>query len=135
VISFAPSQVEAPLGSAFTLTLQVDNAADLAAIEAQIKYDPAVVRMNAATAADLLQRGGTQLTPARNVQEASGDATVTLSRPPNATGVSGSGGLVTITFLALAKGQTVVSVPRVALRSAAGVSAEAAGQPVTVTVK
>jgi general secretion pathway protein D len=134
-ISFSPSQMQAQQGSTFVVTVRADGVTNLQSIESQIKFDPKVLHVNSITAGDLLQQNGLTLTPQRNILNDSGDASATLTRDSAKGGVSGSGGLLTITFQAVGAGQTLVTMPKTVLRDGSGAEMTAGTAPLSVTVK
>jgi general secretion pathway protein D len=134
-VSFAPTRLDAQMGSSFTADIRADGAANLQSFESQIKFDPKILKVNSITAGDLLQQNGVQLVPQRNILNDSGDASATLVREAAKGAVNGSGTLLTITFQAVGKGQTTVVMPKTLLRDSAGGSTNVGGSPLTVTVK
>ncbi len=134
-ISFSPAQLDAQSGSSFTVSVRADSVTNLQSIESQIKFDPKVLKINSIVAGDLLQQNGLTLTPSKNILNDTGDASASLARDPAKGGVNGSGALLTVTFQAVGKGQTVVIMPRTVLHDAAGATVNAGSGPLTVTVK
>ncbi len=134
-ISFAPAQLDAQAGSSFTVSVRADGVTNLQSFESQIKFDPKVLKINSITAGDLLQQNGVSLVPQRNILNDSGDASATLARDPAKGGVNGSGSLLTVTFQAVGKGQTIVIIPKTVLHDSAGAAVNAGSGPLTVTVK
>ena len=102
-----------------SVTLRVENASDLNSVAAQLKFDPKMLRINSIVPGDLIQQTGPPLTPSQNIMNDSGDANVSVSRGAG-PGVSGSGGLFTITFQTVARGATTVTVPPLTLKSTPG---------------
>ena len=120
VVSFLPAQVDTPLSSAASVTLRVSNITDLNALTAQLRFDPKVVRITNVVAADLIQQTGPPLSPSKNILNDTGEALISLSRDPNGPGASGTGGLFTITFQAVGRGTTTVSMPQFMLKNTPG---------------
>ena len=95
--------MEATTGGNITVSLVLENAADLAAAPMQIKFDPKVLRMNDVVKGDLLGTDAQQVIFTKNITErhrATPPSTSTAC--PAAARVSGSGTLVTLTFQAVA---------------------------------
>ncbi len=117
-LSFQPGAVQVSREGSFTLSLQLDGAADLYSLSPlQIKYDPAQVRLNEAAAGDLLTRDGVKVTKQQDIRNDSGEATVTLTRLPGAKGVTGSGIVATLSFSAIGKGSGTVSITGASLKN------------------
>jgi hypothetical protein len=135
-LSFSPGRVQvAPEGS-FTLTLQLDGASDLySASPLQIKFDPAQVRLNDAAAGDLLTRDGVKVTKQQDIRNDAGEATITFTRLPGASGVSGSGALATLSFSAIGRGTGTVSITGASLKNSRTEAAPVALASVPVTVQ
>jgi Cohesin domain len=130
-----PSQLEMQLNSATTVTLRAENITDLNSVMAQLKFDPAVLRINTVTAGDLVQQTGPPLTPSMNILNESGDATVVVARDPAAPGVSGSGGLITISFQAVGRGTTTVALQQLTLKTTPGQPVATNTPSLTVNVR
>ena len=117
-MSFQPGAVRVSPEGSFTLSLQLDGAADLYSVSAlQIKFDPAQVRLNEVAAGDLLTRDGVKVTKEQDIRNDSGEATVALTRLPGAKGVSGAGVVATLSFSALTKGSSTVSITGASLKN------------------
>ena len=102
------------------VSVQVNNASDLAAVQMALKYDPKILRINNVAGGDLIRRNGPDLVPSRNVLNDSGDATIGIARDPSSGGTSGSGTVLTITFQAVGKGPTTLTVPRLSMSGTTG---------------
>jgi general secretion pathway protein D len=137
-ISFAPATTEAQLNSTVTISLAGDNISNVASVAAQLRYDPRILRINNIVAGDLAQKGlapGATLEPSKNILNDTGQADMSIIRGP-AGGISGAGGLFTVVFQAVGRGDTTVAVSAVSLT---GVNGQAMGAstpaPLAVSVK
>jgi hypothetical protein len=137
-ISFAPALTEAQLNSTVTVTLAGDNISNLASVAAQLRYDPRILRINNIVAGDLSRKGlapGAPLEPSKNILNDSGQADMSISRGA-AGAVSGAGGLFTVVFQAVGRGDTTVAVSAVSLTGANGQAMGAnTPPPLAVSVK
>ena len=121
-LSFVPPAVQAQLSAQVVVGLQVDNATDLAAVPVKVRWDPKILRLNQATPAGLMaQPGGNP--PSLDIRNDAGEASVEISR---SAGVNGSGLLMQLTFTAVGKGTTNLSVTELGLR-------DSQKKPITVT--
>ncbi|MEP6714574.1 MAG: secretin N-terminal domain-containing protein [Terriglobia bacterium] len=119
-ISFLPGDtVNTQLSQAVTVTMYAENVADMVAATAHLQYDPRILRINNIMAGDLPQKNGAALTPAKNILNDSGQADMSITRGPEG-GVSGAGGLFSIVFQAVGRGNTTVNVSGVSLSSSTG---------------
>jgi general secretion pathway protein D len=116
-VVFAPARLETQLSSAVTVTLMVENASDLFSAPLNIKFDPKVLRLNDIVRGNLLASDGQQVVFTKNILNDTGDATVNLNRFAGTGGITGSGNLVTLSFQAVGKGTTTVSIPQLTLRN------------------
>ncbi len=133
-LSFQPGVVQVAPNAPFTLTVQADNLTDASSVSPlQIKYDPAQLRLNEVGAGDLLSRDGVRVTVAKDIRNDTGDATLTLTR--DSGGVSGSGGLATLSFTALARGTGAVTITGASLKNSQSQPVPAALSSVSVTVQ
>lgn len=117
-IVFLPPVINTTQGTTITVTLQAENVSDLfSASPVKIKFDNSKLRLNDIVQGELLSREEQRVTVTRDVRNDSGEASVTLTRLPGATGVSGSGALATFTFSALGKGATAITVTDLGLKN------------------
>ena len=110
-INFAPGAVVTKVDGTFTVTIAANNASDLASAPLQLKFDQRLLRLVDITRGNLLSQDGQQVVFTRNIMNDSGNATINLNRFPGTGGVSGSGALVTLTFQAIGKGATTLTLP------------------------
>lgn len=122
-------------GAPLTLNLQIDNAADLFGAPMRLKWDPKVLRLNDVSRGALLASDGQQPIFTRNIRNDEGEAVVVLNRAAGAPGVNGSGTLLTLTFQAVGKGSTAVSVLDLSLRNAQMQPVPAQPAPAMVNVE
>jgi general secretion pathway protein D len=134
-VLFLPSQLEMQVNSSMNVTLRAENVSDLASVLAQLKFDPAVLKIINVTSGDLVQQTGPALTPSKNILNDTGDATVSVVRDPDAPGVNGSGGLITISFQAVGRGTTTVALQQFMLKTTAGQPVATNTPSLTVNVR
>jgi Rieske Fe-S protein len=120
-IRFNPPTIQASTGATVQVTIQVENVKDLlSAAPLKIKYDPAQLRLNDMGPGELMTRDGTRVTAVKDIRNDNGEASLTLARPPGSGGVSGSGALAVLNFVAVGKGTSKVTVVDSTLKSAVG---------------
>jgi general secretion pathway protein D len=133
-LSFALAPMEVAAGSPVTARVQIENAADVfSASPIKIKYDPAKLRLNDVVPGELFSRDGVRVTSEKDIRNDSGEATLTVSRMPGSAGVSGSGTLVTLSFIAVGKGDAVVTLTDAGLKNSQ--QQPLAVPPAEITVK
>jgi general secretion pathway protein D len=135
-VTFVPGNIDTELSSAVTVTLYGDNITDMVSAAAQLKYDPRILRINNIVAGELPQRNTAPMEPSKNILNDSGQADMSVSRGPNEGGISGAGGLFTVVFQAVGRGNTNVSVGSLSLNASTGQPINAtAPAPLVVNVK
>jgi general secretion pathway protein D len=134
-VSFTPAQPDVPVGSTIPVNVQVSNVNDLAALQMTMKFDPKVLHINTLMSGDLIKRNGPDLVPSRNVLNDTGDAAIGIARDPSSGGVSGSGGVITIVFQAVAKGTTTITIPQFTMTGSTGQPIVAAPPNLTINVR
>jgi general secretion pathway protein D len=134
-VTFLPSQVDVQLGGSFSVNLMLDNGTEVFSAPMQIKFDPKILRLDDVTQGNLLSSDGQQVIFTKNILNDTGDATVNLSRFPGASGVTGSGVLVTLSFQAIARGSSTVAVPGFTVRNAQSQPVVSGTPQLAVTVR
>lgn len=123
------------MGEPFTVSLMLDNAADVSAAPIQIVFDPKMLKLNDVTQGDLLSQGGTVATLTKNIQNDAGAAAIQLSRPPDKPGVNGNGTLLNFSFSPVMAGISQITAPNIAVRNSQGTTAATGSPQLTVHVK
>jgi general secretion pathway protein D len=114
----------------------VENVSDLLTVPLRLQFDPKVLRLNDVTAGNLLTSDGKQLLPmSKNILNDTGEALMTVSRAPDAGGISGSGVLMTFVFQAAGRGTATVSLPDFAMRDSKLQPISGAPPQLTITVR
>jgi general secretion pathway protein D len=134
-LSLVTPAAQVALSAPVVVTLQADNMTDLTAVPIKIKWDPKILRLNQATAGSLLSQGAGMNAPTLDIRNDSGDATIEMSRITGAAGASGSGPLIQLTFMAVGKGPTTVTVTEVNLRNSKQQPINVTAPSVTITVQ
>jgi general secretion pathway protein D len=135
-ITFAPATLQIAAGNPAVVSVQVENASDLfSGSPIRIKYDPAVLRLNEIAPGDLFTKDGVKVTSEKDIRNDTGDATLTVSRLPGSAGISGTGAIETLNFVAVGKGTTKVSVIELGLKNSKGEAMTVKPAELTVQVQ
>lgn len=134
-LSFAPIAAPVSLSAPVVVTLQADDVSDLAAAPVKIKWDPKILRLNQAVPGTLFGQAGSVNAPSLDIRNDAGEATIDMSRRTGSGGVSGSGPLVQLTFMAIGKGSTTITVTEANLKDSKQQAITVAAPTVTVTVQ
>ncbi len=133
-LAVVPPSMNQPVGSTFQVALTIANAHDLYSVPVQLHFDPKVLSLVNVDVGELLGRDG-QAPALVHRDEGNGNVTLSASRPPNAPGVTGQGTVATLTFKALAAGDTPIALTRIGAKDSKQNSLPAVGSPATVHVK
>jgi general secretion pathway protein D len=117
-VVFLPGSVSVGPNTPFTVNVELNGAADAFAITPlRVKWDPAVLRLTDITPGDLLSRSGGTVSSIKDVRNDAGEATLNVSRAAGGTGVSGSGPVAILNFVAVARGMGAVTITEMGLKN------------------
>ncbi|MGI4829575.1 MAG: cohesin domain-containing protein [Janthinobacterium lividum] len=133
-LSVSPSSSQPAVGSTFQVAVVAANAHDLFEVPLQMRFDPRVLSLVNVDSGDLLARDGQPVALVHR-DEGNGTVTVSASRPPQTPGVTGGGVICTLTFKALATGDSPLSLVRIGAKDSKGTSMPAVGTQGVVHVK
>ena len=129
-----PQVMRQSVGSTFQVAVSTSNAHDLFTVPLQLKFDPRVLSLVDVDSGELLNRDG-QAVAVVHREEGSGLVAISASRPPKTAGVNGQGTVFTITFKALAAGDSPLSLVKIGAQDSKQVSLPAFSIPGLVHVK
>ncbi|HWC18742.1 MAG TPA: cohesin domain-containing protein [Terriglobales bacterium] len=109
-LSFEPTTVAHPIGSTFSVNVNITGAQNAFSVPLQINYDPKVLQVVDVSNGGFLGQDGQTPALVFRADSSRGVLQVTDTRPPNSGGVSGSGSLFVLTFAAKAVGETVLDI-------------------------
>ena len=110
------------------------NGHDVFSVPLQLQFNPAVLQLVNVDAGDFLGRDG-QAASIAHRDDGHGLVTISTTRPPNTTGISGQGSLCTLTFKAIAAGDSNLSLVKVGALNSAQANLPAVGSQAVVHVK
>jgi general secretion pathway protein D len=122
------------VGSTFQVSVTASNAHDLFSVPLQMQFDPRVLQLVNVDAGELLGRDQ-QAVALVHRDEGNGAVTVSASRPPGTKGVDGDGTVCTLTFKALAAGESTLALTRIGAKDSKQNSVPAVGTQGVVHVK
>jgi general secretion pathway protein D len=134
-LAFNQARVQAQLSSQVAIVLQAQNMTDLASVPVKVRWDPKVLRLEMIAAGALLIQDGRITAPSLDIRNDTGDASIDVNRVAGAGGVNGTGPLLQLTFTAVGKGTTTVSVTEAALKNSAQQPIVVQTPSVSVTVQ
>ncbi len=125
-LSVSPSSSTPAVGSTFQISVNAANAHDLFEVPLQLRFDPRVLALVNVDSGDLLSRDNQPVALVHR-DEGNGMVTVSASRPPQTPGVNGAGVICTLTFKALAAGDSPLSLVKIGAKDSKGMSLPAVG--------
>jgi general secretion pathway protein D len=131
--SFDPPALAPRAGSTFTVNVVLNGAQNVYSVPLQITYDPRLLQVVNVSNGTLLSQDGQIVTVTH--REDDGNMQVTATRPPGASGITGQGPVVTLTFMAKAPGQSSLTISRGGARDPAMQAMPVNGASVTVTIQ
>ena len=119
-----------------SVNVRIENVADLfSASPIKVKFDQSKLRLNDIVAGDLFSRDNVRVTSQQDIRNDTGEATLTVARFPGMPGISGSGTIVTLNFVALSKGATTVTITDPGLKNSKGQAITLPAREIPVTVQ
>src|SRR6266851_1324964 len=135
--SFAidPPSMTQPVGSTFTVNVLLNGAQNVYSVPFQLSYDPKLLQVANVSNGNLLSQDGQAVALVHRDDDTAGTLQVTATRPPGASGVSGQGAVVTLTFMAKAAGQGSLTISNGGARDPAMQALPVNGATATVTIQ
>jgi general secretion pathway protein D len=122
------------VGSTFQVAVMLGNGRDVYSVPLQMQFNPKVLQLVNVDTGNFLGRDG-QAVALVHRDDGNGLVTISSSRPPNVSGVSGQGSLCTLTFKAVAAGDSNLALVKVGARNSAQANLPAVGSQAVVHVK
>lgn len=133
--SFDPPAVTQKAGTTFAVNVVLSGVQNAHSVPVQIGYDPKVLQVVNVSNGSFLSQDGQAVAVVHRDDDAEGVLQVTATRPPGATGVSGQGTVVTLTFMAKAPGQSFLTIAKGGARDPGMQPIPAAGATAAVVVQ
>jgi general secretion pathway protein D len=128
-----PASSNQAVGSTFQVAVMLANGHDISSVPLQLKFNPAVLQLVNVDSGDLLTRDGEIASLVH--REDNGLVAISTSRPPNTAGVNGQGSLCTLTFKAVAAGDSDLTLVKVGALNSKQANLPAVGSQAVVHVK
>ena len=134
-VTLQPSTSNVNLNAAVTMTIYAENVVNMADVAAQLQWDPKILRVTNVVLGDMPGRNLAPLDLVKNVVDELGRADMRVSRGSNGGTISGAGALFTVTFQAMGRGSSQVSLSSFAMKNAEGPVAASSSATASVTVQ
>ena len=135
-LSATPADSTQTVGSTFQVAIKLDKGQDIFSVPMQLQFDPKLLQLvnvdsdpNA-----FLSRDG-KIAPVLHRDNGDGQVNIVATRPPQATGISGSGTICTLTFKAVSAGDASISFAKAGAKNSAQVAIAASSTPATVHIR
>jgi general secretion pathway protein D len=132
-LSVVPPESNQAVGSTFQVAVNLANGHDVFAVPLQLQFNPAVLELVNVDTGDFLARDGQAVALAHRVDN--GLVSISSERPPKTVGISGQGSLCTLTFKAIAPGDSNLALVKVGARNSAQANLPVVGSQAVVHVK
>jgi general secretion pathway protein D len=117
------------------VSAQVENAQNLFAASCSIQYDSKLLRLVEVQNGGFLSSDGKLIALAPRTDNDTGQAVISISRPPESTGLSGNGSLLTLVFEAVAPGNAQINFTQGTVRDSTQTTLPASFSSAYVTIK
>lgn len=133
--AFDPPAITQPKGATFAVNVTLNGAQNAYSIPFQVSYDPKVLQVVNVSNGTLLSQDGQAVALVHRDDDSTGTLQITATRPPGATGISGQGTVVTLTFMAKTPGQSTLSITKGGTRDPGMQPTLVAGASAMVTIQ
>jgi general secretion pathway protein D len=133
-VAITPGNSTQAVGSTFQVAVTMQQGQDIFSVPMQLQFNPRVLQLVNVDSGTFLSQDGQ---PATVVHRDDGNGMVTIgaTRPPQAKGVSGQGSVCTLTFKAVAVGDSPIAFVKVGAKNSAQVAIAANGTNAQVHVQ
>ncbi|MEW5979431.1 MAG: cohesin domain-containing protein [Acidobacteriota bacterium] len=135
VVKLIPSSTETAVGSRLSVMASIENAQGAYALSFNIAFDPKVLRLVEVQNGGFLSSDGKMVAVAPRIENEAGRAVISMARPPESSGLDGSGSLVNFLFEAAGPGTSAITFTQANLRDAGQNTLPASFASTQVTVK
>jgi general secretion pathway protein D len=133
--TFDPGNSTQKPGATFPVNVVLSGAQNAYSVPLQLSYNPKVLQVVNVSNGTFLSQDGQAVAVVHRDDDSTGTLQITATRPPGANGISGQGPVVTVTFMAKAPGQSILTIGRGAVRDPGMQVTPVAGTSATITVQ
>lgn len=132
---FEPAAITQRKGATFAVNVVLTGAQNAYSVPLQVSYDPKILQVVNVSNGTLLSQDGQAVALVHRDDDTTGTLQITATRPPGASGVSGQGPIVTLTFMAKTSGQSSLAISKGGMRDPGMQPALVAGATASVTIQ
>ncbi len=133
--AFDPPSIVQKAGATFTVNILLNGAQNAYSVPLQVSYDPKTLQVVNVSNGSFLSQDGQAVALVKRDDDSTGTVQITATRPPGASGVSGQGTVVTLTFMAKTAGQSLLTILKGGARDPAMQALPVAGAAATVQIQ
>jgi general secretion pathway protein D len=133
--NFDPPAITQPPGSTFSVNVQLTGAQNAYSVPLQVTYNPKFLQVLNVSNGSFLSQDGQAVALVHRDDDTTGTLQITATRPPGASGISGQGTVVTLTFMARSAGQSTLAISKGGTRDPNMQATLVAGANATVTIQ
>jgi general secretion pathway protein D len=133
--TFDPPSIVQKVGTTFTVNVVLTGAQNVYSVPLQVSYDPKILQVVNVSSGTFLSQDGQIVPIVKRDDDTTGTLQITATRPPGAPGVSGQGAVVTLTFMAKAAGQSLLTILKGGARDPGMQAIPVAGAAATVQIQ
>jgi general secretion pathway protein D len=134
-VKLVPSNTEVASGTRIRVAANIENAQNAYAFSFNLSFNPKVLKLIEVENGGFLSNDGKIIALSPRIENEAGQAVVSMTRPPESSGVSGNGSLIHLVFEAVAAGISPVSFTQGNVRDLAQSTLPASFSNTQVTVK
>jgi hypothetical protein len=108
-VRLSPSNTEVAAGSRLAVSASIENAQNTSALTFNLSFNPKVLKLVDVQNGGFLSSDGKIIALTPRVENENGRAVISLTRPPDSTGLNGKGVLVNLYFEATSAGTSPIS--------------------------
>jgi len=132
---FDPQTIMQPKGATFAINVLLTGAQNAYSVPLQVSYDPKILQVVNVSNGTLLSQDGQPVALVHRDDDTTGTLQITATRPPGASGISGTGPVVTLTFMAKGPGQSSLAISKGGMRDPGMQPTLVAGATASVTIQ
>jgi general secretion pathway protein D len=133
-VAFDPQIINQTVGQTFAVDITMTGE-NIYSVPLQIGYDPKTLQLLNVSNGTFLSKDGQIVSLTRRDDPSTGSVTITASRPPNASGISGQGSVFTLTFMAKSAGESSLVITKAGVRDAGMQAVNVTGSQAHVNIK
>ncbi|PYV86459.1 MAG: hypothetical protein DMG05_19660 [Acidobacteria bacterium] len=115
-VKLTPSSAEVAVGSRVGVSAMIENAQNVYALSFNLAFDPKVLKLVEVQNGGFLSSDGKIIALAPRIENETGQAVVSITRPPESAGMSGNGVLLNLVFETLTAGTSTISFTQANIR-------------------